>query len=137
MALPFTALKNITELAGWGAASNLIASGRGSLEIWALRALRRWAKAGFHGLALPWTSLKSIADFACETSTACLVQTETGTEMIKLLRTVTAQAITHRHWAEVARSWGAHDRYRLPGPPSSESDDDWETAMWRRWAGDD
>ena len=136
MALPFTALKNITELAGWGAASNLIASARGSIEIWALRALRRWVKASFHGLALPWTSLKSIADFAGENGSACLVQTETGTEMLKLLRTVTAQAISRRHWAEVARSWGARDRYLLPGPPSSDSDDE-TTAMWRRWAGDD
>ena len=150
MALPLTVLQKITDFAGWGASGKLVACGNGSADIIELRKIRTWIRAGCHGLAIPWTSLKSIADFAGIPGAANLGQTERGYDMMKLLRLVTAQTIVRNHWADVARSWGAIDRQaierrvdrqaferrRAPRPRFREDSDDENVAMWRQWAGE-
>jgi hypothetical protein len=73
-----------------------------------------------------------IADFSGLRGAANLVQTEQGYEMLKLLRAVTALKITSNYWRGLDADWGRPDvRYRDP-----DSDDD-ETALWRRWVGEE
>ena len=150
MTLPLTELQRITVFAGWGASGRLIACGKGSADIIELRRIRTRIRAGCHGLSIPWTSLKSIADYSGIRAAANLCQTEMGYDMMKLLRLVTAQAITRNHWREITESMGAIDmqaierrvdrqlwiRRTAQRPRFQEDSDDENVAMWRQWAGD-
>ena len=132
MTLPLTVLQLIEAFAGWSSTGNLVASAQGSGEIKELRRIRSWTKAGCHGLAIPWTSMKLIADFSGLQGAANLVQTEQGYEMLKLLRAVTALKITSNYWRGLDADWGRPTEvYRFP-----DSDDE-DSALWRRWVGDD
>ncbi len=150
MTLPLTVLQKISDFAGWGASGKLVACGIGSADVIELRRIRTWIRAGFHGLSIPWTSLKSIGYFAGIPGAANLGQTERGYDIMKLFRRATAQTIIRNYFSEVARSWGARDRlarnqqahehyrgrryeeyrYREGGS------DDENVAFWREWAGD-
>ena len=150
MTLPLTVLQKILDFAGWGASGKLVACGIGSADVIELRRIRTWIRAGFHGLSIPWTSLKSIGYFAGIPGAANLGQTERGYDIMKLFRRATAQTIIRNYFSEVARSWGARDRlarnqqahehyrgrryeeyrYREGGS------DDENVAFWREWAGD-
>ena len=150
MTLPLTELQRISVFAGWGASGRLLACGKGSADIIELRKIRTRIRAGCHGLSIPWTSLKSIADYSGIRAAANLCQTELGYDMMKLLRLVTAQAITRNHWREMAESWGAIDRQAIERRVDQqlwirsaalrarfqEDSDDENVAMWRQWAGD-
>ena len=150
MTLPLTVLQKISDFAGWGASGKLVACGIGSADVIELRRIRTWIRAGFHGLSIPWTSLKSIGDFAGIPGAANLGQTERGYDIMKLFRRVTAQTIIRNHFSEVARSWGARDRLALDQQAhehyrgrryeeyryrEGDSDDE-NVAFWRQWAGD-
>ena len=151
MTLPLTVLQKISDLAGWGASGRLVACGIGSADVIELRRIRTWIRAGFHGLAIPWTSLKTIGDFAGIPGSANLSQTERGYDIMKLFRRDTAQTIIRNHFAEVARSWAAMDRLAVEQQAhehyrgrsryeeyqyrAGDSDDE-NVAFWREWAGD-
>ena len=151
MTLSRTELQRITDFAGWGASGKLLACGKGSTDIAELRRIRSWIRAGCHGLSIPWTSLRNIADYSGIRATANLCQTEMGYDMMKLLRSVTAQAITRNVWRAYAEGTGGLDiraierrvdrqlwsRRTAQGPRFQEDSDDENVAMWRRWAGDD
>ena len=151
MALSLTDLQNISEFAGWGASGRLLACGKGSTDITELRRIRSWIRAGCHGLSIPWTSLKNIADYSGIRAAANLCQTERGHEMMKLLRKVTALTITRNWWRAYAENTGGLDmraierrvdrelqrRREIRRQNYREDSDDENVAMWRRWAGDD
>ena len=151
MTLSQTELQRITGFAGWGASGRLLACGKGSTDIVELRRIHSWIRAGCHGLSIPWTSLRNIADYSGIRATANLCQTEMGYDMMKLLRVVTAQAITRNHWRVIAEGMGAIDmqaierrvdrqlwtRRTAQRPRFREDSDDENVAMWRRWNGDD
>ncbi len=150
MTLPLTVLQKISDFAGWGASGRLVACGTGSADVIELRRIRAWIRAGFHGLSIPWTSLKSIGDFAGIPGAANLSQTERGYDVMKLFRRDTTQTIIRNHFADVANSWGAMDRLardqqahehyrgrRFEEYRYREGDsDDENVAFWREWAGD-
>ena len=157
MTLPLTELQRITVFAGWGASGRLLACGKGSTDIVELRRIRSRIRAGCHGLSIPWTSLRNIADFSGTRATANLCETEMGYDMMKLLRRDTYETITRNHWMGIAlrmtevdqlsqqrraerQSWirQPNQRPRFPQLPRVHYDpDDENVAMWRRWAGDD
>ena len=135
MTFPLTVLQHIEAYARWSATGKLVACARGSEDIQKLRNIRSGIRAGFHGLAMPWTSMQAIAEFAGLLGSARLVQTEKGTEVMKLVRAVTALRITSNYWREYAQEWR---RPVTPPPRDWDSDsDDADRAMWRRWVGDD
>jgi hypothetical protein len=151
MTLPLTVLQKISDFAGWGASGRLVACGTGSADVIELRRIRAWIRAGFHGLSIPWTSLKSIGDFAGIPGAANLSQTERGYDIMKLFRRDTAQTIIRNHFADVANSWGAIDRQAARDQRAHEhhrgrrfeeyryregDSDDENVAFWREWAGD-
>ena len=132
MTLTLEDLQLIEAFAGWSSTGNLVASAQGSGEIRELRRIRSWKRAGCHGLAIPWTSMKLIADFSGLQGAANLVQTEQGYEMLKLLRAVTSLKIQSEYWRGIDVDWGRPTEvYRFP-----DSDDE-NSALWRRWVGDD
>ena len=153
MTLPLTELRRITIFAGWGATGRLLACGKGSTDIVELRRIRSWIRAGCHGLSIPWTSLRNIADFSGVRATANLCQTETGYDMMKLLRRDTHETIARNHWTAIALRMGEIDwrerqyreeqqrwirrpaqRPRLPqGPRLPYDTDDESVARWRRY----
>ena len=157
MTLPLTELQRITVFAGWGASGRLLACGKGSTDVVELRKIRSGIRAGCHGLSIPWTSLRNIADFSGIRATANLCETEMGYDMMKLLRRDTYEAITRNHWREIALRMGEIDQQsqqrraerqswirrpdrgpRFPQRPRFQYDsDDESVAMWRHWAGDD
>ena len=151
MTLSLPDLQNISAFAGWGASGKLLACGKGSTDIVELRRIRSWIKAGCHGLAIPWTSLKNIADFSGIRAAANLCQTETGTDVMKLLRSSTAQSIYRNRIRVLTARYGEVDmraierrvdrehrrRLELWRQNYREDSDDENVAMWRRWAGDD
>ena len=151
MTLSLTDLQNISAFAGWGASGRLLACGKGSTDIVELRRVRSWIKAGCHGLAIPWTSIKNIADYSGIRAAANLCQTERGHEAMKLLRKSTALTISRDRWRALAIRFGEVDmraierrvdrehrrRLELRRQNYREDSDDENVAMWRRWAGDD
>ena len=150
MTLSLTDLQNISAFAGWGASGRLLACGKGSTDIVELRRVRSWIRAGCHGLAIPWTSLKNIADYSGIRAAANLCQTERGHETMKLLRKSTALTISQERWRALAIRFGKLDRaierrvdrdlrrrLELRRQNYREDSDDENVAMWRRWAGDD